>query len=266
MARLLALGVAASVAVLTFTGSAAAQNLDDLSQYPELHRFTAASLAQCETDPRVQEARRNATENNNSSAKAKSDALVYSNQVAAMSPAQLRIEATRLDRLIVLAKGQVTRGVATNDRLEWLQAQRLLVGEAQDRAALDLRVDRQDNPLTRLAQTPGLTWEDIYVIELRRCASDLERSAEIRSCEQIIVGDWNWAFGPPGTAPQANGSVSFKPDHSMSWSGDGRKGTWSCGAQSVGLTWTESTDTMTLRSESRMEGSNDSDWRVVGTR
>lgn len=88
------------------------------------------------------------------------------------------------------------------------------------------------------------------------------------SCQEAVVGNWGWAFAPPGQAPASNGSVEFKPDGHMSWSG-GSHGRWTCSGASVSLQWEDnpSTDTMSLSTDGRaMTGTNDKGWSVKGTR
>jgi len=88
------------------------------------------------------------------------------------------------------------------------------------------------------------------------------------SCQEAVVGSWDWAFAPPGQTPASNGSVEFKPDGHMSWSG-GSHGRWTCSGASVSLQWEDnpSSDTMSLSADGRaMAGTNDKGWSVKGTR
>jgi len=88
------------------------------------------------------------------------------------------------------------------------------------------------------------------------------------SCQEAVVGNWSWAFAPPGQTPAGNGSVEFKPDGHMCWSG-GSHGRWTCSGASVSLQWEDnpSSDTMSLSADGRaMAGTNDKGWNVKGTR
>src|SRR2546427_10191998 len=82
-----------------------------------------------------------------------------------------------------------------------------------------------------------------------------------------IVGTWTWAFAPSGE-PRENGTVTFKPDGTMTWSG-GSQGTWERSGRTVTLRWLDkdSVDTMMASGDERtLEGTNKDGWRVRGTR
>ena len=88
----------------------------------------------------------------------------------------------------------------------------------------------------------------------------------------VIAGSWTWEFAPVGQPLGAGGTVTFKDDHTMTWSG-GDSGTWSQSGNQITLVWTSkhpvSHDFMTLSADGRtMTGTNDAtpQSNVRGTR
>jgi len=123
-------------------------------------------------------------------------------------------------------------------------------------------------------RTVTLRWLDkdsIDTMTLSNDATTLEgRNKDgwrVRGTRPSIAGTWTWAFAPSGE-PRENGTVTFKPDGTMTWSG-GSQGTWERSGRTVTLRWLDkdSVDTMTVSGDERtLEGTNRDGWRVRGTR
>jgi hypothetical protein len=93
----------------------------------------------------------------------------------------------------------------------------------------------------------------------------LTRNNQTMQPDNVLVGNWTWAYAPPGQEPQVHNTVIFNSDGTFT-SNQG-SGKWVRSANQVTMYWPASTDDLTLSADGNtLTGQNKDGWKVRGTR